>query len=60
MRGKSEGGNAPPEDKVPGCCEGQPDVPQAAEAHEEPDEEDNASAVGPAGKDTEGDAEDGT
>lgn len=38
----------------------QPDVPQAAEAHEKSDQKDNASAAGLAGEDTEGDSEDGT
>ena len=49
MRSQSEIGSPPSEDEVPGCCEGQPDVPQAAEAHEGPDEEDNAPAAGLAG-----------
>ena len=59
MQGEPPAGNPSSADEVPGCREGKPDVPQAAEAQQGPDQEDHPPPAGSSGQDAEGDAEDG-
>ena len=59
VRDERTRGTSSPEDEVPRRGEGQPVVPQAAQAQQRPDKEDDAPAAEPAREDTEGNPQDG-